>query len=115
MSQFAVAPNSSHSPIAFDSVLDQIIRAMDQDQFDLLVRAVDLVVLSQVFTPLGLERAMRISYDETELVTELLEAMGVISTPTKRIREHRVLVRIEDLSAVLFEMYEHRTPTFDAA
>jgi hypothetical protein len=58
---------------------DEVVRALDAYDFGLLLRAVDLVVLSQAFSRLGLQYALRIPADTAARMTRFLEMLGVIA------------------------------------
>jgi hypothetical protein len=57
---------------------EQAVRVLNDTQFALLLRSVDAVVLSHAFSRAGLEHALRISPSDADLMTSVLEALGLI-------------------------------------
>ena len=76
---------SARSTYSVDDIGDDIrpaIASFDSVEFDLLLRAVELVALSQAFTPLGLQRALRVTPQLTGRLTLAMQLMAVISPTT---------------------------------
>ncbi len=57
---------------------DRFIASISLPEFELLLRSMELVVLAQAFSRVGLSRAFRISIESADRVMRTLEALGVI-------------------------------------
>jgi hypothetical protein len=57
---------------------EQAVRVLNDAQFDLLLRAVDAVVLSHAFSRPTMKYALQISATDADLMTSVLEALDLI-------------------------------------
>jgi hypothetical protein len=57
---------------------EHIVNSLDQTKFELLLRTLDAVVLSNAFSRAGLQQALRLSPADAGLMTSVLESIGVI-------------------------------------
>ena len=64
---------------SLSSEWDRFIAAISLQEFELLLRSMELVVLAQAFSRVGLSRAFRISIESADRVMRTLEALGVVS------------------------------------
>jgi hypothetical protein len=97
---------------AFD--VDNTVTVLPDADFELLLTSIDLVVLSQAFSRVGLERALRISSEQAARMTGILKWLGVISTEEDDGR-CEVLVAMDDLSLVRVRLQERRSAAPRAA
>jgi len=82
----------------FDS--DRAVRSLGEKDFALLMRSAELVVLSQSFVCSRLRDALRIPLRDAEIMTSLLEVLGVIASGPAD-AERDVLVETQDLPKLL--------------
>ena len=85
----------------------ELIAEIDDPDFELLERSIELVVQSQVFTPVGLEHALHLEPEVVEHVTDEVEALGVIERDAAD-DHHEVAVDVEDLSLFLVDVRLNR-------
>jgi len=85
----------------------ELIAEIDDPDFELLERSIELVVQSQVFTPVGLEHALHLEPEVVEHLTDELEALGVIERDEDD-DHHEVAVEVEDLSLFLVDVRLNR-------
>lgn len=97
MTIFASAPDAS-TRSAFAS--------FNNAEFDLVIRAVELVAQAQAFSPLGLQRALRLTPPMTARITSVLQLLAVIE-PFASGRAASVLVRAEALPVLLPQLRAH--------
>ncbi len=90
------------------------VAIMPQPEFDLLLRSVELVVLSQAFSESRLGLALRVPPIAAHRMTELLEQWRIIGAPDYD-GGRRVLAPMRQLSAILFRMREQRGSLASAA
>ncbi|MCU1513961.1 MAG: hypothetical protein JWO10_1051 [Microbacteriaceae bacterium] len=89
-----------------------VLEAVDGDDFDTLIRAVELTVQAQAFSRFGLQHALNIDSITSEKMTRLLEELRVIGSG--ELDERRtVLIRIDRLTPLVAEL--HLTRSLHAA
>ncbi len=82
------------------------IRSLNDSDFATLMRSVELVVQAQAFSRQGLQYALRLPLETTNLMTEALEAMGIIvGGPSER---RTVLTPPDRLTMLLAELHSVR-------
>ena len=111
------SPASISSPkslLASAFEVDNTVTVLPEADFELLLTSIDLVVLSQAFSRVGLERALRISSEQAARMTGILKWLGVISTEENDGR-CEVLVAMDDLPLVRVRLQERRSATPRAA
>ncbi len=79
---------------------DRAVRSLGEKDFALLMRSAELVVLSQAFKCSRLRDALRIPMRDAEIMTSLLEVLGVVSSGASD-AERDVLVEAQDLPKLL--------------
>src|SRR4051812_34798019 len=57
----------------------ELVPTFDDREFDLLARAVELVVLAQAFSARGLGLALRIPPESVNRITGVLESIGIVA------------------------------------
>ena len=82
---------------------DDLIRTLSERELALLLRTVDLVVLSQAFSRERLQYALQISAKEAAQMTVLLELLGVISTYEVE-GQREVLAELHQLPVLLVRL-----------
>ncbi len=97
--------HDNHAPELPDG--DRIVRALNPQDFALLVRTVELVVQASAFSRRGIALALRLPDDKADRLTQLLELLEVI-TPGGFEEQRRVLVDLDQLTNTLFRLYEFR-------
>jgi len=86
---------------------DRIVRALNPQDFALLVRAVELVVQASAFSRRGIGLALRLPDDKADRITTLLELLEIVA-PGGFEEQRRVLVDLDQLTNTLFRLYEFR-------
>ncbi|TBN57030.1 hypothetical protein EYE40_06235 [Glaciihabitans arcticus] len=104
---FDVNPPSESIFSALPEEGKELIAEIDDPDFELLERSIELVVQSQVFTPVGLEHALQLEPEVVEHLTDELEALGVIERDESD-DHHEVAVEVEDLSLFLVDVRLNR-------
>jgi hypothetical protein len=102
--------HDTHAPELPDG--DRIVRALNSQDFALLVQAVELIVQASAFSRRGIELAMRLPEARADRLTSLLELLEVI-TPGGYEEQRRILVDLEQLPNTLFRLYEFRDAVGD--
>jgi DNA segregation ATPase FtsK/SpoIIIE-like protein len=95
----------THAPELPDG--ERIVRALNSQDFDLLVHAVELTVQASAFSRRGIELALRLTAARADRLTTLLELLEVV-TPGGYEEQRRVLVDLDQLANTLFRLYEFR-------
>lgn len=91
-----------------------VVNALDEEDFDLLLRCVDLVVLSQTFSEGGLACALDLPGAVAEQMTDLLVKLEILSSDEiDGIR--LVLVDMRDLPLILLRLNEGRRTVWRSA
>jgi hypothetical protein len=97
--------HDTHAPELPDG--DRIVRALNSQDFALLVHAVELTVQASAFSRRGIELALRLPAAKADRLTTLLELLEII-TPGGYEEQRRVLVDLDQLANTLFRLYEFR-------
>jgi hypothetical protein len=92
------SPVSASRQLSFDAS-DQVA-ALDENEFSLLMRTVELVVQAGAYSRSRLQGALRISIESSRHLTHLLELVGVISMGDQE-HTRAVLVTPENLPMLL--------------
>jgi hypothetical protein len=90
------------------SLAERVVNSLDDDDFELLLRSVDLVVLSQVFTEAAFERALDLSSVVAAQMTGMLVQLEILSAE-EMAGARVVLTDMRDLSLTLLRLNEART------
>jgi hypothetical protein len=105
MTAFFSAPDASARSIHSVDAADQpdvrsAIASFDGGEFDMLLRAVELVAQSQAFSPLGLQHALRLTPQLAGRLTIAMQLMAIIS-PTASAESDTVLVGADALPVLI--------------
>lgn len=93
---------------------ERVVNVLDDNEFDLLLRCVDLIVLSQAFSEEGLARALDLSSAAAEQMTWMLVKLDILSTDEVD-GTRLVLADMRDLPLILLRLNEGRTVWRSAA
>jgi hypothetical protein len=86
---------------------ERVVNTLDEEDFDLLLRCVDLVVLAQAFSADAFEYALDLSSDVADRMTRMLVQLEVLSAD--EIEGSRiVLADMRDLPLILLRLNEGR-------
>jgi hypothetical protein len=86
---------------------ERVVNVLDEDDFDLLLRCVDLVVLSQAFAQEAFENALDLANDVAERMTAILVQLEIISSDEVD-GTRLVLADMRDLPLILLRLNEGR-------
>ncbi len=111
MTAFFSAPDApGRSPYSVDHADGHDIRSaiapFDSAEFEMLLRAVELVAQSRAFSPLGLQRALRLTPQLAGRLTLAMQLMAIIS-PTASEKSATVLVDFDDLPVLIPRLRAH--------
>ena len=95
----ALNPESAFPQIPEEGV--ELVASVDSEEFDLLERAIELVVQSGVFSRVGLQAALRLENDAADELAQELETVGVID-------HDEVLIEVHDLRLFLIDVMASR-------
>ena len=95
----ALNPESGFPQVPDEGV--ELVASVDPEEFDLLERAIELVVQSGVFSRVGLQAALRLENDAADELAHELETVGVIE-------DDAVLIEVQDLSVFLIDVRASR-------
>jgi hypothetical protein len=86
---------------------ERVVNALDEDDFDLLLRCVDLVVLAQAFSAEAFESALDLPGDVADRMTRMLVELEILSADDME-GSRIVLSDMRDLSLILLRLNEGR-------
>jgi DNA segregation ATPase FtsK/SpoIIIE-like protein len=102
-SPFASSAAADGSYFDWNGALD----GLDESEFSLLMRTVELVVQAQTFSQERLQFALRISPEPAARMTRSIELLGVISAGEPN-AQRRVLVSVRNLPVLLAKLLSGR-------
>jgi hypothetical protein len=112
---FDFLPFSVHDAFLLSvSQATAVVNQLDDDDFELLLRSVDLVVLSQAFSQIAFERILDVPSYVAEYMTGLLVRLDIISADSQN-GNRLVLADMRDLPLILLRLNEGRTVWHAAA